>query len=56
MTQVGKVLMDEGRREESKKNAKNMLKRGDAPQDIAAVLELPPEAIKAWEKECFATV
>ena len=28
MTQVGKMLMDEGRQEEAKKNARNMLKRG----------------------------
>ena len=76
MTQVGKMLMDEGRQEgrqeglqeglqkglqkgqqkAAKKTAKNMLKRGDSIEDIAEVLELPIETIKAWEKEFFAVV
>lgn len=68
MTQVGKMLMDEGRQEglqaglqkgkqeTAKKAAKNMLKRGDSPEDIAEVLELPTETIKAWEKEFYTTV
>ena len=72
MTQVGKMLMDEGRQEgrqeglqeglqkgqqkTAKKTAKNMLKRGDSIEDIAEVLELPTETIKAWEKEFFAVV
>lgn len=76
MTQVGKMLMDEGRQEgrqeglqeglqkglqkgqqkAAKKTAKNMLKRGDSIEDIAEVLELPIETIKAWQKEFFAVV
>ena len=64
MTQVGKMLMDEGRQEglqkgqqkTAKKTAKNMLKRRDSIEDIAEVLELPTETIKAWEKEFFAVV
>ena len=56
MTQVGKMLMDEGRREGRregrqeavKKTAINMLKRGDSPESIAEVLELPVETIKGW--------
>ena len=63
LTQVGKMLMDEGRREgrqegrqegkqeEARKNARNMLKRGYMAEDIADILELPEETIKAWEKE-----
>ncbi len=58
MTQVGKMLMDEGRQEgrqeEAKKNARNMLRRGDSVEDIAEVLELPVETVKAWEKEAYA--
>lgn len=68
MTQVGKMLMDEGRQEglqaglqkgkqeTAKKTAKNMLKRGDSPEDIAEVLELPTETIKAWEKEFYPMI
>ena len=72
MTQVGKMLMDEGRREgrqegrvegrlegrqeTARKTARNMLKRGDSPEAIAEVLELPVETIKAWEQEACAVV
>ena len=60
MTQVGKMLMDEGRREgrqeEARKNARNLLKRGDSAEDVAEVLELPVETVKVWEKEFFALV
>ena len=80
MTQVGKMLMDEGRREgrregrqegrvegrqegrlegrqeTARKTARNMLKRGDSPEAIAEVLELPVETIKAWEQEARAVV
>ena len=60
MTQVGKMLMDEGRREgrqeEARKNARNLLKRGDSAEDVAEVLELPVETVRAWEKEFFALV
>lgn len=56
MTQVGKMLMDEGRQEEARKNARNLLKRGDSAEDVAEVLELPVETVRAWEKEFFALV
>ncbi|MCI9635071.1 MAG: hypothetical protein HFG77_01540 [Hungatella sp.] len=64
MTQVGKMLMDEGRQEGRRegrqeavrKMAGNMLKRGDSPEEIAEVLELPMETIKAWKQEIFAVV
>ncbi len=56
MTQVGKMLMDEGREEgrkegdmdRAKKTALNMLKRGDPLNDVAEILELPADLIKAW--------
>lgn len=50
------MLMDEGRREAVRKTARNMLKRGDSPETIAEVLELPVETIKTWEKEIYAAV
>ncbi len=60
MTQVGKMLMDEGRQEgkqeADRKTARNMLKRGDSPEAIAEVLELPVETIKAWKQEIYAIV
>ncbi|MCI8888195.1 MAG: hypothetical protein HFG70_08930 [Hungatella sp.] len=64
MTQVGKMLMDEGRQEGRregrqeavKKTAINMLKRGDSPESIAEVLELPVETIKGWEQEACVVV
>ena len=60
MTQVGMMLMDEGRQkglqESQQKTAKNMLKRGNPPEEIAEILELPIETIKAWEKEFYAIV
>ncbi len=56
MTQVGKMLMDDADIRRAKRTAKNMLKRGDSIEDIAEVLELPTETIKAWEKEFFAVV
>ena len=51
VTQVGRMLMDEGRQETAKRTARNMLKRGDSPEAIAEVLEFPVETIRAWEKE-----
>lgn len=60
LTQVGKMLIDEGRQEgrqeADRKTARNMLKRGDSPEAIAEVLELPIETIKAWEREIHAVV
>lgn len=53
MTQVGKMLIDEGRQEEARKNARNMLKRGDSVEAVAEILEVPVETVKAWEKEFF---
>lgn len=54
MTQIGKMLMDEGDMKRAKRTARNMLKRGDSPEEIAEVLELPVETVKAWEKEAYA--
>lgn len=68
MTQVGKMLMDEGRQEgrqeglrqgdmeRARKTALNMLKRGDSLNDVAEVLELPADMIKAWEEGACAMV
>ena len=60
MTQVGRMLMDEGRREgdmeRARKTALNMLKRGDSLKDVAEVLELPVDVIKSWEQEACAVV
>lgn len=54
MTQVGKMLMDEADMKRAKKTARNMLKRGDSPEEIAKILELPVETIKKWEEEAYA--
>lgn len=70
MTQVGKMLMDEARQqgvqqglqqglqqgdmERARKTAINMLKRGDSLNDIASILDLPVDRIKAWEEEACA--
>lgn len=58
MTQVGKMLMDEARQqgdmERARKTALNMLKRGDSLNDIASILDLPVDRIKAWEEEACA--
>ena len=54
MTQVGKMLMDEADMKRAKKTARNMLKRGDSPEEIAKILELSVETIKAWEEEAYA--
>lgn len=56
MTQVGKMLMDEADTNRAKKTARNMLKRGDSPEAIAEILEVPVETIKAWEQEIYAVV
>ena len=56
MTQVGKMLMDEADTNRAKKTARNMLKRGDSPETIAEILEMPVETIKAWEQEIYAVV
>lgn len=57
MTQVGKMLIDEGMRkgmqkgdmDRAKRTALKMLKRGDSLNDVADVLDLPIDTIKAWE-------
>lgn len=55
MTQVGKMLMDEGREEgdyaRAKKTALNMLKRNSSYEEVAEVLELPVSTIQSWEEE-----
>lgn len=68
MTQVGRMLIDEGRREgrqegrregdmeRARKTALNMLKRGDSLNDVAEILELPVDVIKSWEEEACAVV
>ena len=45
MTQVGRMLMEEGRQEEARKNARNLLKRGTPLEEIAEILELPVETV-----------
>ncbi len=39
----------EGRQEADRRTARNMLKRGNSLEEIAEILELPIETIKAWE-------
>ena len=64
MTQVGKMLMDEGRREgrqegrqeEARKNARNLLKRGIPMEEIAEILELPVETVQSWNLEACTVV
>ncbi len=64
MTQVGRMLMDEGRQEgrregdmeRARKTALNMLKRGDSLKDVAEILELPVDVIKSWEQEACVVV
>ena len=60
MTQVGKMLMDEGMRkgdvERAKRTALKMLSRGDSLEEIAEVLELSIDTIKVWEEEACALV
>lgn len=62
MTQVGKMLMDEGRAEgrtegdyaRAKKTALNMLKRNSSYEEVAEVLEFPVSTIRSWEAEAYA--
>lgn len=60
MTQIGQMLFDEGRQEgelaQAKKTAKNMFARGDRAEDIAEVLEIPVDTVKAWREEALCTV
>lgn len=55
MTQVGKMLFDEGRQEgaieQARKTALNMFARGDLAEEIAAMLGFPVETIKRWKEE-----
>ena len=41
----------EGRQEAYRRTVRNMLKRGDSREEIAEVLELSIETIKAWVRE-----
>lgn len=60
MTQVGKMLFDEGRQEgdlaRAKKTALKMLARGDSEKEIADVLELPISMIEAWKEEVLCAI
>ncbi len=72
MTQVGKMLIDEGIQkgiqkgmqkgiqkgdmDRAKRTALNMLKRGDSLNDVADVLEFPVDTIKAWKEEALVEV
>lgn len=53
MTQVGQMLIDEGRQEgrkdEAKKAARNMWRRGTSLEEIAEILELSVETLKEWK-------
>lgn len=42
---------EEGRLKQAKKTAANMQKRGSSFDEIAEVLELPADTIRAWAKE-----
>ena len=60
MTQVGKMLLDEGRQEgdiaRAKKTALNMLKKGVPIQEVVEILELPEGTIRTWEEEACAVI
>lgn len=68
MTQVGKMLFDEGRLEgrreghqegdlaRARKTAINMFARGDSASAIAEILELPIDMVEAWREEALCTV
>ena len=68
MTQIGKMLMDEGRQagiregrqagiqEEARKNARNLLKRGTSLEEVAEILELPVETVQSWNLEACTVV
>ena len=49
MTQVGQMLIDEGRQEAAKKAARNMWRRGTPLEEIAEILELTVETLKEWK-------
>lgn len=40
--------IQEGRQESYRRTIRNMLKRGDSLEEIAEILELPIETVKAW--------
>lgn len=68
MTQVGRMLMEEGRQEgreegrregrqeEAQKNARNLLKRGTSLEEVAEILELPVETVQSWNLEACTVV
>ena len=60
MTQVGKLLIDEGKKEgdyeRARKTALNMLKRGSSPSDVAEILEVSVDTVRGWEEEACAKV
>lgn len=51
VTDMRKKERQEGRQEADRRTARNMLKRGNSLEEIAEILELPMETIKAWEQE-----
>ena len=64
MTQVGKMLMDEGHKEglkegdyaRAKKTAITMLKRNTPCEEVAEILEFPVSIIQDWKKELCVTI
>lgn len=60
MTQVGKLLIDEGRKEgdyaRAKKTAITMLKRNTPCEEVAEILEFPVSIIQDWQKEIYITI
>jgi predicted transposase/invertase (TIGR01784 family) len=48
MEQFGYEKMQEGRINQAKKTASNMLKRGLSLNEVAEILELPVETIRSW--------
>lgn len=44
-------LIEEGDLKRAMKTASNMRKRGASLEEIAEILELPPETIRSWAKE-----
>ena len=53
---IKEMLMDEVDTKYIKRTARNMLKRGESPEDIVEVLEVSTETVKAWEKEFYTVV
>ena len=53
MTEIEKMFIDEGRKEQNKSASLRMLKKGFDYETIAEVQEVAIDQLKAWENEFF---